>query len=142
MRNFPQPGEFRLLKAFAQRPGRVLSREDLLTATNGRDANVFDRSIDMLIMRLRRKIEPEPQPPSVIVTLPGVGYKFAARVIGADIWTLIESVRESPAPASEISRLPERRNLTVLQYALSGPTFFAAQHDPEDLRTLLATFYE
>ena len=59
---------------------RVLARDDLLAATAGRDAESYDRSIDMLIMRLRRKIEPDPAQPIYISTLRGVGYLFEPAV--------------------------------------------------------------
>ena len=139
---FLTPGEFRLLKAFVQRPGRVLPRDELLTATTGRDADTFDRSVDVLVMRLRRKIEPDPRRPSLIVTIPGTGYKFAPRVTRANIRAQIGSPEDSAAAASTPSRPAERRHLTVLQCSLSGPTFLAAQHDPEDLTTLLAAIHE
>ena len=74
------PGEFALLLALSQRAGRVLSRDQLLQLLAGRDAEAYDRSIDMQISRLRRKIEPDPKQPSLIVTVPGAGYKFAAKV--------------------------------------------------------------
>jgi DNA-binding response OmpR family regulator len=72
------PGEFSLLRALAERPGRVLSRDQLMQFIAGRDAEACDRSIDMHIARLRRKIEPDPKRPSLIVTVPGAGYKFSA----------------------------------------------------------------
>ena len=71
--------EFALLTAFLRAPGRVLSREQLLDAVSGRRAEAFDRSIDVLVGRLRRKIEPDPKAPRLIKTVPGVGYKFTAR---------------------------------------------------------------
>jgi TolB-like protein/DNA-binding response OmpR family regulator len=73
-------GEFSLLLEFVQRPGRVLSRDQLLQALAGRAAESFDRSIDMLVSRLRRKIEPDYKRPSLITTVPGSGYKFTGRV--------------------------------------------------------------
>ena len=73
-------GEFGLLRAFVQRPGRVLTRDQLLQVLTRRDAEAYDRSIDMQIVRLRRKIESDPTRPRLIVTIPGSGYKFAARV--------------------------------------------------------------
>jgi pimeloyl-ACP methyl ester carboxylesterase/DNA-binding response OmpR family regulator len=73
-----RPAEFSLLRALAQRPGRVLSRDQLLQLTAGRDAEPYERSVDIQIMRLRRKIEPDPERPILIVTVPGSGYKFAA----------------------------------------------------------------
>ncbi|WP_172146248.1 MULTISPECIES: response regulator [Pseudomonas] len=68
--------EFDLLQAFAQRPNRPLSRDQLLNLTQNRDWNPFDRSIDIRIARLRRKLEPDPDKPQIIRTLRGVGYMF------------------------------------------------------------------
>lgn len=68
--------EFDLLQAFAQRPNRPLSRDQLLNLTQHRDWNPFDRSIDIRIARLRRKLEPDPNKPQIIRTLRGVGYMF------------------------------------------------------------------
>ena len=68
--------EFDLLKSFAERPNRVLSRDQLLDLAHNRDMEAFDRSIDIRIMRLRRKIEPDPQKPEVIKTIRGLGYMF------------------------------------------------------------------
>lgn len=73
--------EFDLLVAFLERPQRVLSREQLLDLTRGRDAGPFDRAIDNLVVRLRRKIEADPTQPSLIKTIRGVGYYFAATVV-------------------------------------------------------------
>ena len=87
--------EFDLLQAFAQRPGRVLSRDQLMQALAGRDTEAFDRSIDMLIVRLRRKIEADPKNPSLILTVPGSGYKFAAKVQAAE--AIVEA---APTPAA------------------------------------------
>ncbi len=72
--------EFRLLLAFVTRPGVVLTRDQLLDITAGRSAQVFDRSIDNLVSRLRRRIEPDPQQPSLIKTVWGDGYTFATAV--------------------------------------------------------------
>ena len=69
--------EFGLLKVFAANPKRVLSRERLLELANARDAEAFDRAIDLRIMRIRRKIEPDPTHPSVIRTVRGGGYLFS-----------------------------------------------------------------
>ncbi len=73
-------GEFELLAALARRPGRVLSRDQLLDLTKGRDAAPFDRSIDVQVSRLRRKIEADPQAPALIKTVRGGGYLFTAAV--------------------------------------------------------------
>src|SRR5271165_3361269 len=69
--------EYGLLKVFAANPKRVLSRDRLLELANGRDAEAFDRAIDLRIMRIRRKIEPDPARPSVIRTVRGGGYLFS-----------------------------------------------------------------
>jgi adenylate cyclase len=69
-------GEFTLLRAFVTRPGRVISRDTLLDALSNRRFEPFDRSVDVLIGRLRRKIEPDPKEPRLIVTVPGEGYRF------------------------------------------------------------------
>ena len=70
-------GEFDLLVAFAEHPQRVLSRDQLLDLTKGRSAVSFDRSIDVQLSRLRRKIEAEPKEPVMIKTVRGGGYIFA-----------------------------------------------------------------
>jgi two-component system OmpR family response regulator len=73
-------GEFDLLSALAQRPRRVLSRDQLLDLCKGRAAQPFDRSIDVQVGRLRRKIEPDPAEPRIITTVRGGGYMFAPEV--------------------------------------------------------------
>jgi Response regulators consisting of a CheY-like receiver domain and a winged-helix DNA-binding domain len=69
--------EFALLAVFTGSPRQVLSRDQLRRAIVGRGAGSDDRSIDMLVARLRRKIEPNPKAPRFIVSVAGVGYKFA-----------------------------------------------------------------
>jgi two-component system, OmpR family, response regulator len=69
--------EFTLLKAFADNPKRVLSRERLLDLAEARDREAFDRAIDVRITRIRKKIEPDPAHPSVIRTVRGAGYLFS-----------------------------------------------------------------
>jgi two-component system OmpR family response regulator len=72
--------EFDLLRTFCERPGRVLSRDSLLDLTQGRNAGSFERSIDVLVSRIRRKIEPDPQEASLIKTVRSGGYVFTPRV--------------------------------------------------------------
>jgi two-component system, OmpR family, response regulator len=72
--------EFDLLRTFCERPGRVLSRDSLLDLTQGRNAGSFERSIDMLVSRIRRKIEPDPQEASLIKTVRSGGYVFTPQV--------------------------------------------------------------
>jgi len=71
--------EFALLSAFVQAPRRTLSREHLLQATRVHE-DVYDRSIDVQILRLRRKLEDEPRAPRLIRTERGLGYKFDVEV--------------------------------------------------------------
>lgn len=73
-------GEFNLLVAFAERPNRILSRDQLLDIVYNREANLFDRSIDVQIGRLRRKIEVDPKRPGLIKTIRGAGYMFNSDV--------------------------------------------------------------
>ena len=68
--------EYRMLAVFLSHPQKVLSRDQLMELTQGREADVFDRSIDLRIMRLRRKIERNPDKPEVIKTVRNVGYVF------------------------------------------------------------------
>ncbi|MEQ9812786.1 MAG: response regulator [Azospirillaceae bacterium] len=70
--------EFDLLKAFAENPNRVLTRDQLLDLAHNKDWEPFDRSIDIRITRIRRKIESDPSKPSIIRTVRGAGYMFAS----------------------------------------------------------------
>jgi DNA-binding response OmpR family regulator len=78
-------GEYRLLKVLLGSPHRVLSRDQLLSLTQGRDADSFDRSIDLLMSRLRRRLREDPREPRYIKTVRNEGYVFC------------ESVRVAPA---------------------------------------------
>ncbi len=68
--------EFELLQTFLERPGRPLSRDQILTLTQNREWDPFDRSIDIRIARLRKKIELDPDKPQLIKTVRGVGYMY------------------------------------------------------------------
>jgi two-component system, OmpR family, response regulator len=68
--------EFDLLAAFARNPNRVLSRDRLLDLAHNRDSEPFDRSIDVRITRIRRKVERDPEKPQLIKTMRGTGYMF------------------------------------------------------------------
>jgi len=70
--------EFRLLLAFVEQPNRVLDRELLINQARGRGLDVFDRSIDLLVSRLRQKLRDDPRDPTLIRTVRGVGYVFTA----------------------------------------------------------------
>lgn len=72
--------EFDLLSAFVEHPQRVLSRDQLLDLARGRDSQLFDRSIDTLVSRLRRKLERDPKKPQLIKTVWGGGYMFTSDI--------------------------------------------------------------
>lgn len=72
--------EFNLLALFVKRPSRVLSRDELMDLLKGHDWTPLDRSIDGLVARLRRKVEPDSERPRLLKTVRGVGYAFAASV--------------------------------------------------------------
>lgn len=70
--------EFRLLRYFAQNPGTTLSREVLLKEVWGYSEETFTRTVDVHVGSLRQKLEKDPKQPALIVTVPGLGYKFVA----------------------------------------------------------------
>lgn len=76
-------GEYDMLLAFVEHPRRVLSRDQLLDLARGRQAMPFDRSVDIQVSRLRRKIEPDPKTPTLIKTVRGGGYLFTPEVVRA-----------------------------------------------------------
>ena len=123
--------ESNLLKELASSPCQVLSREKLRRAVAGRGAEPFDRSIDMLVARLRRKIESDPKAARFLVTVPGVGYKLMVRPQSADL-------RPSTAEPAE----PERRQLTTLACNLVGAMGFALKFDLEDLCQVTKNFQD
>ncbi len=77
-------GEFSLLSIFCTHAQRVLSRDQLLDLLHGRAAAMFDRSIDIQVSRLRRKIEPDPRDPTMIKTIRYGGYMFTPQVVTAE----------------------------------------------------------
>ncbi len=128
--------EFSLLQAFLRAPGRVLGRDHLLDAVAGRLSAPYDRSVDVLVSRLRRKIEPDPRSPRLIVTVPGVGYKFTARprsIAAAD-------EPEAPPMGARPPRAAERRQLTIMRCGLAGSAGLSAGLDPEDLQPVIARY--
>jgi class 3 adenylate cyclase/tetratricopeptide (TPR) repeat protein len=153
-------GEFALLRFFASHPRRVLSRDMLLDATAGRRFEPFDRSVDVMVGRLRRKIEPDPKAPRLIVTMPG-GYQFAALlrkarptaapepeevVSGANLNAraplsapaLAQAHPSGPTAAQSTSA--ERRPVTLMVCDLVGPMGLTATLDPEDWRDLVKAY--
>jgi DNA-binding response OmpR family regulator len=78
------PAEFKILACLAASPGRAFSRQQLLEHAFGFDHYVFNRTIDVHVMNLRKKIEPSPTSPSYLKTVYGVGYKLADKVVASD----------------------------------------------------------
>jgi len=71
------PTEFQIVNAMARAPGRIFTRQQLLDIVRGASAEAFDRAIDTHIKNIRRKLERDPRNPRYIVTIYGIGYKFA-----------------------------------------------------------------
>ena len=113
--------ELALLRLFISRPGRVLSRNAILNTVANRPFEPFDRSVDALVVRLRRKIELDPREPRLIVTVPGEGYRFDG---------LTKTFGQKPSIALVASRGdeqlarrgadPPRLSLVVLPFANIG----------------------
>jgi class 3 adenylate cyclase/predicted ATPase len=148
-------GERALLRMFVARPGRVISRDTLLDAFANRRFEPFDRSVDVLIGKLRRKIESDPKRPRLIVTVSGEGYRFdglrftspqIAKLADADGTAKREGMliaarasEGAPPPAEAASRAAERRHITALAAELVWAEA-ANSNDPEDLRGVIDTF--
>jgi two-component system OmpR family response regulator len=73
-------GEYALLQVFVEHPEYVLTRDQLLEATKGRDAGPFDRSVDVQLSRLRKKIEVDPKNPLLIKTVRSGGYVLSSSI--------------------------------------------------------------
>ncbi|UNK78662.1 response regulator [Sphingopyxis granuli] len=80
-------GEYHLLHALVRRPRQVMSRDRLLDLVRGREADIFDRAIDNLVSRLRKKIEDDPARPQIVKTVWGGGYTLACEVKRLDAAT-------------------------------------------------------
>jgi TolB-like protein/Flp pilus assembly protein TadD len=107
--------EFELLLAFVEKPGRALSRDCLLEAVAGRHSEAFDRSIDVLVGRLRRKMEQKPKEPRLILTVPGIGYRFAAKPHRVPLRNEVTATLTADA-ALPITRPPPRLSIVVLPF--------------------------
>jgi DNA-binding response OmpR family regulator/class 3 adenylate cyclase len=123
--------ETHLLKELVRNPGQAVSRDKLRFAIAGRSADPFDRSMDMLVTRVRRKIELDPKAPRFLLTVPGVGYKLMVRAQPA----------EAPQFGAQPSE-PERRQITALCCKLVGATGLALNVDPEDLSQIARSFHD
>ncbi len=78
-------GEYELLQVFLEHPKRTLSRDQLLDYARGRDMIPFDRSIDVQVARLRKKIEVDPKNPQLVITIRGGGYQFTASPLRKEV---------------------------------------------------------
>jgi DNA-binding response OmpR family regulator/class 3 adenylate cyclase len=156
--------ETALLATFAGNPCRVLSRDQLRRAVVGHGAESYDRNVDMLIARLRRKIEPNPKSPRFILTVPGLGYKFAARpqsVEEGQSMPAIDLERQKDAQSSRLNELglgevkattapghgsphseSGRRQVAVLSCGLDGWAALASNLDPEDFGSTVRRFQD
>jgi|SRR5271165_540869 len=113
-------GEFGLLVAFLGRPQRILSRDQLLDLSRLRSTDVYDRSIDVQILRLRRKIEINPARPELIKTERGLGYRFCASVTTVNSPAKQDIARRAgyrtpPVPVAEPHRSPLSNQLMRYQ---------------------------
>jgi DNA-binding response OmpR family regulator len=128
--------EFALLLALAGQPNRVLSRDALSRAAAGRGAEPDDRSVDVLISRLRRKIEPDAKTPRIIVTVPGEGYKLVTKTTGvipaaeAAVALNADAGTRNPAGATTAAATPasasHRRMTRTVAVAIAGATLLVA----------------
>jgi class 3 adenylate cyclase/DNA-binding response OmpR family regulator/predicted ATPase len=142
--------ETALLVAFVESPRRVLSRDQLRYTIVGRGAEPYDRSVDMLVARLRRKIEPDSKKPRFILSVAGVGYKFAVRPQRIENGKSLqvpdlEQFNRSGVGEVELGQgisESEKRQLTVLSCELIGSAAFAVNLDPEDFGVTIRRFQE
>jgi len=102
------PAEFRLLEVLARSPGKVFSREELVERAFGYDYDGLDRTIDVHIMKLRKKIEPDRREPVFVVTVFGVGYKFGG------------ALQSAPAPGTPAGATPQAPDVSPLGAAPSA----------------------
>jgi adenylate cyclase len=143
--------EFRLLRLFVSRPGRVLSRDAILDAFTDRRFEPFDRSVDVLVSKLRRKIEPDPKEPRLIVTVPGEGYRFDALLRGATansatafdtqasaepVGTALMDPRSAKAP--EGLPIDERHLAAILAANVAGYSRLMGRNEAATMRELEA----
>src|SRR5262249_48711664 len=154
--------ETALLAAFVANPCRVRSRDQLRRAIVGHGAQPYDRNIDMLIARLRRKIESDSKSPEFILTVPGIGYKFAARPQSGENGRSLAAIdleRQKDAQSTGFNQPglgeakattasgrvgsphsdPETRQVTALSCGIVGLTALGGL-EPEDLVGIVLRF--
>jgi DNA-binding response OmpR family regulator/class 3 adenylate cyclase len=133
-------GEFAILRVFAERPRRLLSRDQLMQALTGRDAESFDRRVDMLVARLRRKIEADPRQARLIVTVTGIGYKFAADAFWKETASTLSFQEKKAETAEIVPGILERRLLTALSIELVPHAGGTLPEDPELIRPIIGAY--
>jgi len=131
--------EFELLAVLIRSRGRALSRDQCLDAVAGRRSAPFDRTVDVLISRLRRKIEPEPKVPRLLLTVPGHGYKFAAKPVQVEPGQENAATTDGPSTALA-TPIAERRLLTVMVCSLSIAMGSSARLGPEERHGIVKAF--
>jgi DNA-binding winged helix-turn-helix (wHTH) protein len=119
--------EFDLLLTLARGSGRAMSRATLLDAIAGREAEAFDRTIDVYVGRLRKKIEIDPKRPRLIVTVPGSGYRLAAK----------PKAVQTPVQAG-----PDRLNEPTIRAGLGILTAFNKANAERDARAISSLYAE
>jgi TolB-like protein/DNA-binding response OmpR family regulator len=144
--------EFELLLTFVRHAGSVLSRDQLRNAVAGRNVEAYERSVDMLVGRLRRKLETDPKRPRFIIAVPGIGYRFAikpqALTLGAaesrfEAWQEGRSAQSLGEAATKPLPLPDKLSIAVLPFQnMSGGSEqeYFADGMAEDIITALSRF--
>jgi predicted ATPase/DNA-binding response OmpR family regulator len=124
--------EFELLALLARCSGRALTRDQLYNSVAQRPQETYDRAVDMLVSRLRRKIEPDFRAPRFIATVPGIGYKFAARVQQAESMPPTQVEARGPDGADAAPCRGELRQLSIVACQVRGLAALSARLPPED----------
>jgi TolB-like protein/DNA-binding winged helix-turn-helix (wHTH) protein/Flp pilus assembly protein TadD len=113
--------ECALLEALINGRGRVLSRDYLLTAVSGRGAEPYDRAIDVLVSRLRRKIEADPRHPQFILTVAGAGYKFVGQMVAKSPKVDPATRQITPEGSKPIAKVdPQVKNAAAAPHSAAG----------------------
>jgi DNA-binding response OmpR family regulator/class 3 adenylate cyclase/predicted ATPase len=154
--------EAALLAILVSNPMRVMSRDKLRRAIAGRGAEAYDRSVDILVGRLRRKIEPDPSKPRVILTISGSGYKFVGSAQSLEPSSPVEEATRATEPRTSFHSQPtsegpglagprgpavseflsEKRQVTVLSCGLANVAALLAKGDLEEIGDAIGVFHD
>jgi DNA-binding response OmpR family regulator/class 3 adenylate cyclase/predicted ATPase len=152
--------EAQLLATFVRNPKRVLTRDQLRRAIVGRGVEAFDRSVDILVARLRHKIELDPKAPRFIHTVPGAGYKFTASPLSVEASKPLSGTMENMKPETALFSQPsnkgpaltvahgidapefltEKRHVTVLSCGLANAVALLGKYDLEVVKDAMGRF--